>query len=157
MSVPSARKVDGGSGPGIPDSKLRVWCDLAWGHALVWFATFGRWSTPIHRARVEARLTRTLLPGVHLYFADCYLRLAELYEREGETELTPRVMALRDKAAIHLAAAGPLPDGTPPSEAATAMGIPWEPELVDARALLAPSVPTPFPRGVTPVGSPAPS
>ena len=154
MSVPSARQVDGGSGPGVPDSILRVWCDLAWGHALVWFATFGRWSTPIHRARVEARLTRTLLPGVHRYFADCYLRLSDLYEREGE--ISPRVTAFREKAALHLAAAGPLPDGTPPSKAATAMGIPREPEHVDARAQVAPSVPTPFPRGLTPFEPSAP-
>lgn len=155
MSVPRAKKSDGGSGPAVLDSKWRVWCDLAWGHALVWFATFGRTSTPIHRARVEIQLTRTLLPGVHLYFADCYLRLVELHEREGA--FSPRLKAWREKAASHIAAAGPLPDDSTPPSAAVAMGIPYAPELVDARAHAAPSVPTPFPRGLSPVESPAPS
>jgi hypothetical protein len=151
--------MDGGSGPELPDSKWRVCCDLAWGHALVWFATFGRRETRTHGPYFDVVRTTTLLPGVHLYFADCYLRLAEIYEREGGVF---RTMAAREKAALHLAAAGPLgagpgPDDSPP-RAAAALGIPRAPELVDARAEPAPSVPSPFPKGgLTPVGSPAPS
>jgi hypothetical protein len=157
MSVLSARKVQGGFGPEPPDSKWRVWSDLAWGHVLVWFATFGRWETSVYHPHFDVRLTRTLRPGVHLYFADCYLRLVDLLEEEGKTPVVARMKQLRDKAARHIAAAGPLlPDDEGPPAAAMAMAIPSTPELVDARGVVEPSVPTPFPIDAAPAELPAP-
>lgn len=137
MTTPGISRDDQGGGIAPVDSKWRVWHDLAWGHALLWVASFGREVTP--------------RPGTHLYFADCYLRLEEIYQREGALS---RLGPLRAKAAWHLAAAGPLPDSTPPPSAAMAMGAPRGVDLIDARAEIEPSVPTPFPRGLSPLGLP---
>ena len=57
MAAPQASSTGEG---GLPPchSVWRLWYDLAWAHALIWFATLGRPVSP--------------LPGVHLYFADRY-------------------------------------------------------------------------------------
>jgi len=139
MQPPRPRETDGTGGDGaVVDSKWRVLRDLAWGHALLWVASFGRDVTP--------------LPGTHLFFADCYLRLADIDERAG---VLSRLGALRSKAAWHIAAAGPFPDDEPPPAAAMAMRAPLPADLVDARAHAAPSVRTPFPRGPRPANSPS--
>jgi hypothetical protein len=154
MSVPGIHPTCGGEPPDPPDTKWRLRCDLAWGHVLAWFATGARGESPgyLWNARGRVLFERKLKAGVHLYFADCYLRLADLYVREG---VLGRVGSLRAKAQWHIQAAGPLPE-EPPPYAAVAMGIPGDPDYVDARGSAAPAVVTPFPRGLRPANAPAP-
>lgn len=115
MAQPEPR----GSGTdGLPpsESKWRLWYDLAWAHALLWFVTFGQPVTP--------------LPGVHLYFADRYGLLAACYGREGRIEKAERYW---ERAIWHWDEAGPDPEEPLPPAVEMAMPVPQAPSFTDAR------------------------
>src|SRR5437870_5729375 len=107
------------SGGELPpcSSRWRLLYDLAWAQALVWFASCGRPVSPT--------------PGVHLYFADRYSRLAAAYAEHGQFD---RARQCASRAESHWQAAGPDPRGPLPPAAAVAMPIPHAPVFVDARA-----------------------
>jgi hypothetical protein len=122
LTTPQADRT--GEGGELPpcNSVWRLWYDLVWAHALVWFVSCGR---PV-----------SLTPGVHLYFADRYGWLGACHARAGRLN---RASACWAKAEWHLECAGPDPNGPFPLAAAGAMPVPRPWQSVDARAHRKPS------------------
>src|SRR5436190_495393 len=117
MARPLPHVSDSGGELPACSSRWRLLYDLAWAHALVWFASCGRPVSPI--------------AGVHLYFADRYSRLAAAYCEHGQFA---KARLCASKAEAHWQAAGPDPTEPLPPAAAAAMPVPRASVLVDARA-----------------------
>jgi hypothetical protein len=96
----------------IAPSLWRLRADLAWAHGLLWVASAGR--------DVEPRR------NVHLYLADRYGRLSDLYAKRG---LAWKAKRFGMKSEWHYRAAGP---DNPPRAAAIAMPAPSGPVRTDA-------------------------
>lgn len=94
------------------DSRVRLTADLLSAKVLVWLASVGR----------DAELTR----DAHLFFADRYVRLAQVHRARGRAS---RTRELERKAREHLDAAGF--DG-PPFAAAMALPRPRHFVVTDA-------------------------
>jgi hypothetical protein len=103
-------------GPAPSESIWRLLYDLVWGYVLLWFASFGRSVSP--------------LPGVHLFFADRYFKLAAHCDLRGYPE---RAASFRWRGEFHEQSARPDPDEPDPAVAAVGT-VPFvAPALTDAR------------------------
>lgn len=100
----------------MTDSLWSLRLDPVSAKVLVWLASVGR--------------DADLRPETHLYFFDCYSRLAEVHSRRGHEA---RARMLRAKADAHYQASGGDSDGPP---YAAAMGMPRPPLwlVTDARS-----------------------